>query len=222
MTQGFDAWLDDGLRAADADRSKVEEFKKQARRHPVETASRVTESIPLLMGQLHDRAVDLYGVDIANLEGLEVPTPLDPNDEIVLLMMANTYLTLREQRRKVVEYGADTSLSSQQRATKICEVGVEALQTPEAVLLNSLHEIQVHARSFGSEEAALVAKEAAAQALASRLATRVSLTRNKRLSAYWSNDERNGKARDTRSLKPRTSRGYQTYRQTGRGSGSTR
>jgi hypothetical protein len=47
MTQGFDAWLDDGFRAADADRSKVEEFKKQARRHPVETASRVTESIPL-------------------------------------------------------------------------------------------------------------------------------------------------------------------------------
>ena len=90
------------------------------------------------MGQLHDRAVDLYGVDIANLEGLEIPTPLDPNDEIVLLMMANTYLTLREQRRKVVEYGADTSLSSQQRATKICEVGVEALQTPEAVLLTDL------------------------------------------------------------------------------------
>jgi len=181
MTQGFDAWLDDGFRAADADRSKVEEFKKQARRHPVETASRVTESIPLLMGQLHDRAVDLYGVDIANLEGLEVPTSLDLNDEIVLLMMANTYLTLREQRRKVVEYGADTSLSSQQRATKICEVGVEALQTLEAVLLNSLHEIQVHASSFGSKEAAQVAKEAEAQALAGRLATRISLTRNKRL-----------------------------------------
>src|SRR5215207_1134319 len=181
MTQGFDAWLDDGFRAADADRSKVEEFKKQARRHPVETASRVTESIPLLMGQLHDRAVDLYGVDIANLEGLVVPKPLDLNDEIVLLMMANTYLTLREQRRKVVEYGADTSLSSQQRATKICEVGVEALQTLEAVLLNSLHEIQVHASSFGSKEAAQVAKEAEAQALAGRLATRISLTRNKRL-----------------------------------------
>jgi hypothetical protein len=191
MSQGFEAWLNDGFRAADADRSKVEEFKKQARRHPVETASRVSEGIPILMKQLHDRAGALFGADIANPEGLEVPKPLQLNDEVRLLLMANTYRTLQEHQRKVVEYGADTSLSSQQRATKICEVGVEAMQALEAVLLNNLHEIGVHASSFGSEEAARVAKEAEAQALASRLATRISLERNKRLK--WALDENRGR-----------------------------
>ena len=53
-------------------------------------------------------------------------------------MAANNYLVCSWCQTKLDAYAADGSLSDEERAAKVCEVGVEALRGLEAVLLHNL------------------------------------------------------------------------------------
>jgi hypothetical protein len=180
MREKFDAQLYAAFRAADDDRNKIEAFKRQARQDPVGAAKRVSAGISLLMERDRMRASELYGVDIADSEGLKEAELLGLREAVILLMLANSYLTLGEYRKKLDSYAADPSLSEQEFVEKTCQVGIEVLQSSEAILLHTLRELRLFSSSKGSEKAASLAKDSEAQRLAGHLVTRISF-RNQRL-----------------------------------------
>jgi len=92
-------------------------------------------------------------------------------------MAANNYLVCSWCQTKLDAYAADGSLSDEERAAKVCEVGVEALRGLEAVLLHNLQEESYRT----SGEAARFGKDTLAARLAGQFATRTSLRTNKPL-----------------------------------------
>ena len=179
MHDMFDAKLQASFEAANAHRSGIEAFKKLAKRDPAVAAARVSKGFPLAMQRIRAQARELYGVDIAR-EGWKEQFKQKHHSDAeagLLLMAANNYLVCSWCQTKLDAYAADGSLSDEERAAKVCEVGVEALRGLEAVLLHNLQEESYRT----SGEAARFGKDTLAARLAGQLATRISLRTNKPL-----------------------------------------
>jgi hypothetical protein len=179
MQDKLDAKLQASFETAKADRNGIEAFKKVAKRNPAAAAANVSKGIPLAMQRVHTQARELYGVDIAR-EGWKEQFKQKQHSDVeagLLLMTANNYLVYSRCQAKLDAYAADKSLSDEERAAKICEVGVEALRGQEAVLLHNLQEEQYRT----SGEAARFVNDTLATRLAGQLATRISVRKNKSL-----------------------------------------
>ena len=177
--KGFAAQLEDAFQAASADRDKIKPFKELASKRPAEAAEVVCKAIPRLMQRVRTQAHGSHGVEIA-LEGWkeQFKRKQHSHEEAgLLLMAANYYLVYSWCQTKLDAYAADRSLSKEERTTKVCEVGIEALRGTEAVLLHNLQEEL--ARADG--EAASFVKDVLALRLAGELPTRISLYINKPL-----------------------------------------
>jgi len=190
--ESFDARLYEAFQAAADNRSKVEAFKKEAqvlrrlaREWPLGTAEQVArdlyEVLSRLMELKRQQAAELYGTDIADPEW---PKGFKKLDDVVeagkLLMMANMHLVYEECLRRLDTCMREKGLSEEELIAKVYEVSVEALRATDAVLLHTLHELRLIV-SPGSEEVINFARDAEAQHLASHLATRISVTINRRL-----------------------------------------
>jgi hypothetical protein len=95
-------------------------------------------------------------------------------------MMADMYLVYLECQRKLDACLREETSSEEELIVEACAVCVEALRETAAVMLHNLHELYLFASS-GAEEVVSFARDAEAQHLAGHLATRISLSRNKRL-----------------------------------------
>jgi hypothetical protein len=184
IPHGFTKQLNDAFCAAAADRDKIKAFKNIAKQHPAEAAAAVSHGIPLLMRDARERAYESYGVDTAGQKWKEQFKQQHRTlvEATQLLMWANFYLALSWHKTKLDAYAADKSLSKQEREAKVCQTGIEALEATEAVLLHYLYELTAWAESTGgSDEVVKFARHAQAMRLAGHVATRTSLTINKRL-----------------------------------------
>jgi DNA-binding CsgD family transcriptional regulator len=179
MKDKFDAELRAAFNSASATRDKVEAFRILAKQDPEATAAAVSKLIPLFMERCRTQASESYGVDIAR-EGWKEQFKQKQHSDVeagLLLMAANYYVVFSWCKTKLDSYAADTSLSNEEWAAKVCEVGVEALRGSEAVLLHNLQE----ELGWASGEAARFVKDALALRLAGQLATRISGERYGRL-----------------------------------------
>lgn len=201
MAGPFDTRLYDTFLAAAADRGKIKVFKDQARQHPMEAAAAVRSGVPLIIQHKREQAYTLYNIDLADQKWKEQAKQrhLDFLEGVLLLMSANTYLVLTVCQGKLDAYEKDTSLPREEWAAKVCQAGIEYLEGTEAILLHALTEMHVLAQSAGDPAATELAKDAMALRLAGHLATRTSLTKNKRLAkaldAIRSYNKRTGRAR---------------------------
>jgi DNA-binding CsgD family transcriptional regulator len=185
MQDKFGAKLQASFDDADASRSKIEMFKKLAKQDPAATAAAVCELIPYHMRRVRTQAREAYGVDIAR-EGWEEqfkkhqrPSAAEAGlaEAGLLLIRANLHLVFSWCQAKLAAIAADRSLSDEEQAAKVCEVGVEAVRGVEQVYLHNLQELRYQT----SGEAEKIAKDELATRLAGDLATQISVTRNKRL-----------------------------------------
>ncbi len=142
-------------------------IKAMARQNPGEMATRVPAAIADMM--------DRWRVDTP------LPVPGDLVEATALLDRINLYGAFGELLRRVTGYADDPSLSSEELAEKVCEVGVQAFEVFESSQLHTLQQIRVLAESSDSEEAARGARDAEARRLAAHLATRISLRTHRRL-----------------------------------------
>jgi hypothetical protein len=183
MAEYFDIRLFDAFLAAAADRDKIKVFKNQARQYPTEAAAAVSSGIPLMIQHKREQANTLYNIDLADQEWKDHAKQRDLSfvDGVLLLMSANTYLVLTVCQGKLDAYEKDTSLLREEWAAKVCQAGIECLEATEAILVHALTEMHVWAQSAGDSAATELAQDPAAMRLAGHLATRTSLTRNKRL-----------------------------------------
>ena len=183
MTEHFDTRLYEAFLAAVADRDKIEVFKNQARQHPTEAAAAVSSGVSLMIQHKREQANTLYNIDLADQEWKQHAKErnLSLEDSVLLLMSANTYLVLTVCQDKLDAYEKDKSLPREEWAAKVCQAGIERLEATEAILVHALTEMHVWAQSAGGSAATELAQEAAAMRLAGHLATRTSLTKNKRL-----------------------------------------
>jgi hypothetical protein len=179
MQSKFDAELQAAFEIAAAGRAKIEDFKKLTKQDPAATAAAVFKLIPQLMERYQTQARESFGVDIANEGWKEQFKQKRRSDAeaLHLLEVANRYLVFSWCRTKLDAYAADTSLSNEEWAAKVCEVGVEALRGMEAASQHSLQELL--GRSSG--EAARFVKDVLGRELAGQLATRISVERYGRL-----------------------------------------
>jgi DNA-binding CsgD family transcriptional regulator len=185
MQDKFGAKLQASFDDADASRSKIEVFKELAKQDLAATAAAVSELIPYHMRRVRTQAREAHGVDIAR-EGWEEQFKKDHRPSAaeaalaeagLLLMLANLYVVFSWCQTKLAAIAADRSLSDEEQAARACEVGVEAMHGVEQVYLHNLQELRYQT----SGEAEKIAKDELATRLAGDLATRISLTRNKRL-----------------------------------------
>jgi DNA-binding CsgD family transcriptional regulator len=185
MQDKFGAKLQASFDDADASRSKIEMFKKLAKQDPAATAAAVCELIPYHMRRVRTQAREAYGVDIAR-EGWEEqfkkhqrPSAAEAGlaEAGLLLIRANLHLVFSWCQAKLAAIAADRSLSDEEQAAKVCEVGVEAVRGVEQVYLHNLQELRYQT----SGEAEKIAKDELATRLAGDLVTQISVTRNKRL-----------------------------------------
>lgn len=183
MAKNLDTRLYDAFLAAAADRDKIKVFKDQARQYPSEAAAAVCRGVPLMIQHKREQAYTLYNVDLADQEWKQQAKErnLSVVDGVLLLMSANTYLVLTLCQGKLDTYEKDASLPREEWATKVCQAGIEYLEATEAILLHALTEMHALAQSAGDSVAIELAQDAAAMRLAGHLATRTSLTKNKRL-----------------------------------------
>ena len=163
--------------------SRYKVFRDLAKQHPAAGAAAVCDAIPLLMQDKHKRINESYGIDLADQNWKEEAkqSRLNLVERILLLMAANTYLVWEVCQAKLDTYARDASLSRGERVAKVCTSGIEALEATEAVLLHALTELRVHAQSVGGPDEVKMVRDAEASRLAGHLATRTSLTMNKRL-----------------------------------------
>jgi DNA-binding CsgD family transcriptional regulator len=185
MQDKFGAKLQASFDDADASRSKIEMFKKLAKQDPAATAAAVCELIPYHMRRVRTQAREAYGVDIAR-EGWDEqfkkhqrPSAAEAGlaEAGLLLIRANLHLVFSWCQAKLAAIAADRSLSDEEQAAKVCEVGVEAVRGVEQVYLHNLQELRYQT----SGEAEKIAKDELATRLAGDLVTQISVTRNKRL-----------------------------------------
>jgi hypothetical protein len=191
MKNDFDAELQAAFEAAATGREKIKAFKKLANQDPAATAAAVFKLIPLFLERYRTQARESYGVDIGREAWKEQFRKKQHSyaEEGLLLMTANYYLVFSWCQAKFDAYAADRSLSNEEWAAKVCEVGVEALQGTEAVLQHNLQE----ELGWSSGEAAGFVKDMLALRLAGRLATQISTTRNKRLAKALDDIRERGK-----------------------------
>jgi hypothetical protein len=175
----FDAQLENAFRDAAADRDKAKVFKDLAKQHPASAADAVSQGIPQLMQRVRTEARNAHGVDIAAVGWKEKFKQKQHSigEASLLLGAANNYLVFSRCQSKLDAYTADEALSSEERAAKVCEVGVEALRGIEAATQHYLQEVV----SQTEGEAEAYAKNELALRLAGQLATQISVIRNKRL-----------------------------------------
>src|SRR5215207_753832 len=179
MQDKFDAKLQASFDVADATRNRIEEFRKLAKQDPAVTAAKVTELIPYYMQHVRTQAREAHGVDIAR-DGWKEQFKREQHTDIeagLLLLAANHYLVLSRCQTKLDAYAADVTLSKEERAEKICEVGVEALRGIEQAYLHNLQELRYQT----SGEAQKFVKDELARRLAGDLATQISTGMNRRL-----------------------------------------
>jgi DNA-binding CsgD family transcriptional regulator len=179
MQDKFDAKLQASFDVADATRNRIEEFRKLAKQDSAVTAATVSKLIPYYMQRVRTQAREAHGVDIA-CEGWKEQFKQKQHTYIeagLLLLAANNYLVLSRCQTKLDAYAADVSLSNRERAVKVSEVGEEALQGIEQAYLHNLQELRYQT----SGEAEKFVKDELATRLVGDLATRISVTRNKRL-----------------------------------------
>jgi DNA-binding CsgD family transcriptional regulator len=181
MQDKFDAELRSDFEAAARDRDNVELIKKLSHKGSEELAMRIVAAIPHRMEDLREQIAREWSVDIAVPQELVDLTPRSFEENVSLLRKVNYYRALDGCFQKLNAYMADSSLSKEELAAKVCEVGVKALQTCEAAMLHTLREIRVLASSQSSEEAAQIAQDTEARHLAAHLATRISVGKNRRL-----------------------------------------
>lgn len=183
MYDKFDAELQADFEAASKERDNVELVKELSRKERKELARRIAAAIPYQMEHWRERAARKWGIDIAEpneLGHFEIDKPHKVIEATLLLMTANHYLVFGEGLQKLDAYAADASLSEDELAAKVCDIGVELLHGYESVLLHMHHELRVWASKHGTDDAARLAKHASARRLAGHLATRISM-RNSRL-----------------------------------------
>jgi DNA-binding CsgD family transcriptional regulator len=179
MQDKFDAKLQASFDVSDATRNRIEEFKKLAKQDPAAAAANVSKLIPYHMQRVRTQAREVHGVDIAR-EGWKERFKQKQHTDIeagLLLLAANHYLVLSRCQTKLDAYAADVSLSNEERAVKVCEVGVEALRGIEQAYLHNLQELRYQT----SGEAEKFVKDELALRLAGDLATQISIGVNKRL-----------------------------------------
>jgi DNA-binding CsgD family transcriptional regulator len=179
MQDRVDAKLQASFDVADATRNRIEEFRKLAKQDPAATAEKVSKLIPYYMQRVRTQAREAHGVNIAR-EGWKEQFKQKQHTDIetgLLLLAANHYLVLSRCQTKLDAYAADVTLSKKERAVKVCEVGVKALRGIEQAYLHNLQELQYQT----SGEAEKFVKDELATRLVGDLATRISVTRNKRL-----------------------------------------
>ena len=183
MREQLDTRLYDAFLAAAADREQIKVFRDLAGKRPTDAAAAVCDAIPLLMQDTRQRAYESYGIDLADQKWKEKAKQRRLNlvEGVLLLMAANLYLVLEDCQAKLDAYASDTFLSGEEWATKVCTAGIAVLEATEAVLLHVLTELLAWAQSAGGSEEVELARDAAASRLAGHLATRTSLTMNKRL-----------------------------------------
>ena len=179
MSGTLDAQLVDAFRSAASDRDEIEAFKDLAKQHPAAAAEAVQGSIPLFMERTRTRARRAHGVDIAAPDWKERfrQEPHALLEASLLLGAANNYSVYSRCQEKLDAYAADESLSSEERAAKVCEVGVEALRGIEAATQHYLQEVVGQTEG----EAKAYAKNELALRQAGYLITQISLTKNKQL-----------------------------------------
>jgi len=131
------------------------------------------------MQHVRTQAREAHGVDIAR-DGWKEQFKREQHTDIeagLLLLAANHYLVLSRCQTKLDAYAADVTLSKEERAVKICEVGVEALRGIEQAYLHNLQELRYQT----SGEAQKFVKDELARRLAGDLATQISTGMNRRL-----------------------------------------
>jgi hypothetical protein len=183
MQDKFDANLRTVFEGAKEFRDKIERIKAMSRKAPEATAATFAESIPDWMEECRAEAAAEWHIDIADVGALG-DADLDPRNLLevtALLRRVNIYHALGQLLWRIKEHAEDPSLSAQELAEKVCDIGIEALEVLESAKLHMLQQIRVYAESYSSEEAAQMAKDVEAQHLAGHLATRISLTINRPL-----------------------------------------
>ena len=179
MKGKLDAELHAAFEAAAGDRDKIEAFRKLAKQDPGATAAAVSQLIPLFMEGYRTQAKESYGVDIAR-EGWEKQFKQKRHslaEELHLLEIANRHLVFSWCQTKLGAYAADNSLSNEEWAAKVCEVGIEALRGTRAVSQHTLQELL----DASSGEAARFVNSVLSPELAGELATRISVERHGRI-----------------------------------------
>jgi DNA-binding CsgD family transcriptional regulator len=179
MKGKLDAELHAAFEAAGGDRDKIEAFRNLAKQDPGATAAAVSQLIPLFMERYRTQANESYGVDIAR-EGWKEKSKQKRRslaEDLHLLDVANRYLVFSWCQMKLGAYAADDSLSNEEWAAKVCEVGIEALRGTKAVSQHTLQELL----GASSGEAARFVRSVLAPELAGELATRISVERHGRL-----------------------------------------
>ncbi|MDQ3658818.1 MAG: hypothetical protein M3338_03985, partial [Actinomycetota bacterium] len=112
--------------------------------------------------------------------GEHEPAPRDLVEATAMLDRINLYGAFGELLRRIDGYADDRTLSAGELAEKVCAVGVEALEVFESSQLHTLQ--QVRAWAEDDPEAAAVARDIEARHLSAHLATRISLSPNRRRS----------------------------------------
>ena len=185
MQDEFAAKLQSAFEAAAADRDKIKAFENVAKRHPEAAAAVVSKLVPLFMERWRTQARDLHGVDIAardwevrfKSQRQHGAAEASLAEAGLLLIRANYFLVFAWCKTKLDALAVDMTLSDEERAQKACEVGVEALRAIEQAFLHSLQELLLQT----SGEAEKLVMDELAVRLAGQLATRISLSKNKRL-----------------------------------------
>jgi DNA-binding CsgD family transcriptional regulator len=181
----FAAELQSAVEAAAADRDKIKVFEDIAKRHPAAAAAEVSRLVPRFMERWRTQARDLHGVDIAARDWEKrfkshrqhAAAEASLAEAGLLLMRANYFLVFAWCKTKLDALAVDMTLSDEERAQKACEVGAEALRGIEQAYLHNLEEMLLQTRG----EAEKLVKDELAARLAGQLATRISLSKNRRL-----------------------------------------
>jgi DNA-binding CsgD family transcriptional regulator len=179
MNNGLNALLDSAFRDADKIRNAVEQFREQARKHPQQVAALIVEEIPEQRKRTREEIAASFGVDLSDAEELKGRYSDFSVEVVIVLQALNLYRALGEFQRRIEAVVANTALSGEAQAARICELGVEVLHMQETNLLHTLHEIRKVAASHSDERGRHHAQEVEASHLAGHLATRISTRFNR-------------------------------------------
>jgi len=138
----------------------------------------VREVIAAEMASERAESGELYGIDVSDLDSARDYDPRTFVEQLDIVQRVNHYRILRRAQEELNSYAADVSLSEQERAARMCEVGLEAWKALDARFLHTLRQISVHA---DPGRARTLAEDTEASHLAGQIATRTSLYWNVRL-----------------------------------------
>jgi hypothetical protein len=174
MNNGLNALLDSAFRDANKIRNAVDQFREQARKHPQQVAALIVKEIPEQRKRTREEIAASFGVDLSDAEELKGRYSAFSVEMAIVLQAFNLYRALSEFQRRIEAVVANTALSEEAQAAKICDLGVDVLHMQEANLLHTLHEIRKVAASHSDERGRRHAQEVEASRLAGHLATRIS------------------------------------------------